>query len=270
MQTQQAATSQRQMAAQKYNTARANLLTMLILTLLNIVMLFVGADFMLLFSATVPYFAAALGFYSALDIFLYPCLIFAGICLLAYFICWILSKNHYGWMIAALVLFGIDTLALVCLSFWTEDFSNIMDIVFHAWILYYLILGVKNGHDLKTLPEDAEAVAAAQSYAQPITNDSYSQPVTNSTHLRWADREVKHRVFLEAEAEGCRICYRRVKRVNELVVNGYVYAEMELLMEPAHELSATVNGHLIQAGYNGSMSYIRVDGKQVAQKVRWY
>lgn len=155
MQTQQAATSQRQVAEQKYKTARVNLLIMIAFTLLNIVMLFLGSESMLLFSATVPFYVARIGYYSALDIILIPCLIFAGICLLIYFICWVLSKSHYGWMIAALVLFSIDTLALVGISLALSDFSGILDIVFHVWVLYYLGLGIKNGYELKTLPEDA-------------------------------------------------------------------------------------------------------------------
>ena len=57
-----------------------------------------------------------------------------------------------------------------------------------------------------------------------------------------------------------------------MVVNGYVYAEMEMFWESSHMLSAVVNGHLIQAGYEtlGSYSYINVDGNQIAKKTRWY
>ena len=160
MQTQQGVFSQRQLAQQKYATARANLLIMLVLTLLNIVLLFLDANIMLLFSATVPYYVAAFGFGAPLNIFLIPCLILAGICLLAYFICWVLSKNHYGWMIAALVLFGIDTLVLVSVSLLVLDFSGIIDIAFHAWVLYYLGIGVNYGHALRTLPEEAAPPAA--------------------------------------------------------------------------------------------------------------
>jgi hypothetical protein len=139
------------------------------------------------------------------------------------------------------------------------EFSGIMDLVFHAWILYYLFLGVTNGRKLKQLPEE-------------VVDAESAVPMENSNHIRWADPEVKHRVFLEAEAAGCRITFRRVKKVNELVINGYVYAEMEMLMEPSHMLSAVVNGHLIQAGYEsaGSYSYINVDGIQVAKKMRFF
>jgi hypothetical protein len=66
--------------------------------------------------------------------------------------------------------------------------------------------------------------------------------------------------------------YQNSKMVNELVINGYVYAEMEMFWEPSHMLSANVNGHLIQVGFEtlGSYSYINVDGNQIAKKIRWY
>jgi len=66
--------------------------------------------------------------------------------------------------------------------------------------------------------------------------------------------------------------YKTSKMVNELVINGYVYAEMEMEVEANHMLSAVVNGHLIQAGYEsaGSYSYINVDGVQVAKKMRFF
>jgi hypothetical protein len=65
--------------------------------------------------------------------------------------------------------------------------------------------------------------------------------------------------------------YKTSKMVNELVINGYVYAEMEMEVEVNHMLSAVVNGHLIQAGtkHVGIYSYINVDGNQIARKIRW-
>ena len=60
--------------------------------------------------------------------------------------------------------------------------------------------------------------------------------------------------------------------VNELVINGYVYAEMEMPVDNSCKLSAVVNGHRIQAGskHIGTCCYIDVDGNQIAKKIRWY
>lgn len=248
--------SQRQIAQEKYKAARSNLIAMITFTLLNILLLFTGSNVMMLFSATVPYYAVIVGQVFENDTVLDVCLVFALVCILLYFLCWIFSKKHYGWMIAALMFFIMDTLTMVGFMLLAQAMSGILDVVFHVWVLYYLIIGVKYGHQLTTLPEEAKETASAQ--------------VINTAPLRLADPDVKHRVLMETEAAGCRICYRRVKRVNELVINGHVYAELEMLVEPAHELSAQFNGHLIQAGYDGTSSYICIDGNQIVKKLRLY
>lgn len=89
--------------------------------------------------------------------------------------------------------------------------------------------------------------------------------------LRPADTGVKCRILLEAEVRGYSVCYRRVKNVNELVIDGQVYAERKGFLEPAHKLQARKGGHLIEAGFNASgFSYIRLNGKNVKRKRRWF
>lgn len=87
-----------------------------------------------------------------------------------------------------------------------------------------------------------------------------------------ADASAKSRILLEADVQCYHICYRRVKSTNELVVNGWVYDEITEVIEFAHNLSATVDGHTIEAGYDvrQSLSYIRFDGKTVKKKKRWF
>lgn len=141
---------------QKYQGARMNLLLMLILTVVNIVLFFTGAETMLLFSATIPFYAVAFGSVfmpAGIGIALY---VLAGLVVIAYFLCWLLSKKRYGWVIVALVMFAIDTLALVGLSIWIGDFSGILDALIHALVLYYLIVGVSSGCKLKNMPVEEE------------------------------------------------------------------------------------------------------------------
>ena len=154
MNVQQTAATPRQLAENKYKAARGNLLLMLVFTLLNIVLLFTGSEIMLLFSATIPYYAVIFGVVSENAVFLTINVVIAAIGLLAYLLCWIFSKKRYGWMIAALVLFIMDTLAMVGLFLLAEEFSGILDLVFHVWVLYYLFLVVMNGRKLKELPEE--------------------------------------------------------------------------------------------------------------------
>ena len=92
----------------------------------------------------------------------------------------------------------------------------------------------------------------------------------SETGLRRADTTVKHRVLLEATVDGYRICYRRVRKVNELVVNGIVYDEMKAVVEFPHDLTVTLDGHRIHAGLDeDDFSYIIVDGERIAEKKRW-
>ena len=87
--------------------------------------------------------------------------------------------------------------------------------------------------------------------------------------LRRANRSVKVRILLEARVEEYEICYRRVKSVNELVINGVVYDEKKGVIEFAHNLSAVVDGHTIEAGLSDdSYSYIMFDGECLVNKQR--
>ena len=63
----------------------------------------------------------------------------------------------------------------------------------------------------------------------------------NDTALRWADYSIKSKTLLEATAEEYEICYRRVKSVNELIINGIVYDEKKEIIEFAHNLSAVIS-----------------------------
>jgi hypothetical protein len=87
--------------------------------------------------------------------------------------------------------------------------------------------------------------------------------------MRHAKQSVKMKILLEAKVEEYNICYRRVKSVNELVINGAVYDERKGIIEFAHNLSAVVGGHTIEAGLDDrNYSYIVYDGCRVAEKRR--
>ena len=91
----------------------------------------------------------------------------------------------------------------------------------------------------------------------------------DSVVLRYADYDVKSRTLLEANVDGYEICYRRVKSVNELVINGRVYDEKKAVLEFEHTLSAVVGGHAIEAGFDGDChSYITFDGELIERKLR--
>lgn len=163
--------SPRAVCQSKFNSARMNLLLVLAMTLVNIVILCLGSDRYFLFSATVPYFLAMLGMLWSGSMpdeyytewpettpffgtgFLTVMLVIAALILLVYLCCFLFSKkNKVGWMLTAAVFFGIDTLGMLVLYGFSTD--SIIDIVFHVWVLYYLIMGTVNGFKLKKLPEE--------------------------------------------------------------------------------------------------------------------
>ncbi len=262
--------SKREVAEGKVKTARANLLLMIILSAVNIVLFLLGSDSMMLFSATIPYFAVVFGFLSEMSSALIVSICFAVVILVLYLLCWIFSKKHYAWMIGALVMFIIDSLAMVGLYILAEDVSGIIDVLIHIWVLYYLVIGVINGYRLKKMPTEPQSEIVPTETVQDVYTED-AQMFYNSAPLRRADDEVKHRVLIEGNYLGRHICYRRVKRVNELVIDNYVYADVEMLIEAAHSLEAKVDGHTIQAGFDGAMhSYLRIDGDTVAKKLRLY
>ncbi len=149
----------------KYINARRNLLLMMILTVVNIIVLSIGSDTMLLFSATVPYvasiFAIEFGASTIVSILI-------GLVLIVpYLLSWIFSKKRWGWMIVALIFFAIDTLLMLGVYGLGGGLENaIFDIVIHIWVMYYLIIGVKYGAMLKKMP--IEEIVTEEVVEEPI------------------------------------------------------------------------------------------------------
>lgn len=262
----QANLTAREQLQQKYKAARSNLLLTIILTVLNVVMLLLGSENMLLFSISVPFYAVVFGYLMEGTAMLVTGIVIAAIMLAVYLVCWIFSKKRTGWLIAALVLFIVDTLVMGAMYLLAGEGSGIMDVLIHIWVLYYLISGVRSAGKLKNMPPEEEPVVVA---AEDIAQE---QPVLisqNSTPLRRADEEAKCRVLLEETYSTYHLVYRRVKRVNELVINGYVYDQYEALIEADHCLSARIDGHLFEMGFsNLGYSYLRVDGNEIKKKIR--
>ncbi len=274
--------SNKQVLETRYNNSRMNLLLVVAFTAINIVLLVTKSDTYFLFSAFIPYAMVTLGMmlcgmfpeeYYGEDLAgmeFFDSTVFAvflGIAIVMvalYLLSWIFSKkNRVGWLVFALVIFAVDTLGM----FAVEGFAleSIIDIVFHVWVIVSLAVGIRAGGQLKKLPAEETNVLEWE------TTVEEQETVINSGIIRNADLTVKARVLLEADALGHTVTYRRVKRVNELVIDGYVYDELEALIEPAHSLNAVIDGHEIEAGFDGNAhSYLKVDGETVAKKMRLY
>ncbi len=274
--------SQRQILEQRYKSSRSFLSIIFISTAINLALLTANYDAYFLLSAFIPYFITSLGMYVCgrfpddyytegwedmpfLDnSFFITLLIVSVVLTLLYFLAWIMSrKNRGGWLIFALVLFGFDTAGLFLLS--DSPIDLLISLAFHAWVIYDLIVGIRAYRKLKALPAEEESANPSLE-----VNEAYdSCEIPNSPILRIADKEIKHRVFLQARVFDLDICYRRVKHTNELVINGNVYDEFEGVFEPPHALRAQINGHYVEAAYNGTSSLLFVDGNMIEKKMRW-
>ncbi len=148
-----------QIKRNQYNVARVNVLSVVLFTLINVVLCLLGMDSYFLFSAIVPYFIASIGalwgglyppeYYADLEMteadflstgFVVACAVVAIVIIALYFVCWLLSKKHVAFMIAALALFAIDTILMPVLFGISLDW--ILDYVFHAWVLVSLVIGI--------------------------------------------------------------------------------------------------------------------------------
>lgn len=163
----------------KYNNARSQILIALIFTLINIALVFLNnGDSYFLFSIYVPYFMIFISYYlcgmmpadyyDVTDRFFLPKSFFAVVCVIAavilivYLLCYIFSKKHIGWMIAALVLVSIDTVLLFAGIFLTDTLaSSFMDILFHIWLVYYAASALKYHHDIKKMILTEEVIVPA-------------------------------------------------------------------------------------------------------------
>ncbi len=134
--------------------ARNMVLIILLMTLINLVFLLLEYDRYFLFSASVPYYGVALARIFELDMTL-P-LVLAVVIMAGYLICWLLAKKKSGAITAALVLFCLDTLALLGIAFGVMEspLVNLLDLVFHVIGIIALAQGVAAGAKLKNLPPE--------------------------------------------------------------------------------------------------------------------
>ena len=147
---------------------RYSLLLIVILTVVNLVMTILDTNTYFLFSASVPYYLVFMGMGiengfvdGAWDIkgsLTYTGLVIAVVIVAVYLLCWLLSKKRAGWLTVALVMFIIDTVALVVIAFALYDspVTKLVDLLLHVWAVVELVQAVRGGRKLKELPPTEE------------------------------------------------------------------------------------------------------------------
>ena len=135
----------------KYNSARISLLIIVIVSVLNLfTILFSGVYFV--FSS---YFTQVLGgagymLYAETKEVIYPIVttVLGIISVVPYLLCWIFSKKRFGWMVASLVIFCVDSagflfdmIGLLAIG----EFSMTIDLVIRVLLIVEFAIAVKCG-----------------------------------------------------------------------------------------------------------------------------
>lgn len=174
--------SERVLLQNKYNSSRNNLLLVVIFSIINVFICVFGGETYFLFSAIVPYYIAFVGamfcgrfsdeFYTSIGLdkselwnesFLAVFVAIAIIIIAVYLILFIFSKKKVGFLIAAMVCFIIDTIALFYLFGIAADM--IVDYIFHAWVMVSLIIGIRAHYKLQDLPAEEETPSTPDEFA---------------------------------------------------------------------------------------------------------
>ena len=140
---------------QQVNWGRTALLAMLAITLLNQVLLMLHVEYHFLISAAVPYYLnwlvrqlGATGAFPALATVVTLGL-YAG-----YAACWLMSAQRKEWLIAALGLYGLDTLLLIIFSvtMLKSLASCLLEILTHGVVIAVLVMAVRAAEQLSRMP----------------------------------------------------------------------------------------------------------------------
>lgn len=257
----------------RYQAARTNLLLMMVFSLVNVAMGLLDSDTYFLFSNTLAYLAAVFGrsFYETVSdpMFLVLGAAAAVLVLIPYLLCWIFSKKKTGWMIAALVLFSLDTVFLVLFYLPYFELPLLLDVGFHIWVLVCLILGLRSGRQADPRPENAAGRRTKHTEEKRFYDASQPAGSRQDSVTRSTPAEGRSRVLVTAEYGGHVIEARRSHGLTELVVDGRACARQEGVVESAYTISARVAGHTIATSLTAlGRQTIEVDGEVIAKKQR--
>lgn len=142
---------------QQANMARYMLLGTVIVTVINLVLLFAQSDFYIVYSSAVAYYLGWFGWLfdggipgtmTAIGLAL------AAFVLACYMIVWFFAKNSITWLKVGLVMVAVDALALVVLIFLLDaGFMNFFwELALHGAVIYEMIMGISARQKLSAFP----------------------------------------------------------------------------------------------------------------------
>lgn len=157
-------------------TANYNILIVAACSAVNVLLYIINSSTSFLFSAFAPSLAMDFGYVwseeSGDGIYYIVSIIAAVLIVLFYLAVFLIGRKKPGAIIAALIAFAIDTvILLLCVFVMIEKeyiTDYILDIAFHAWVMFYCISGTAAYCKLKKLPAEAETVPAVEG-ENPLT-----------------------------------------------------------------------------------------------------
>lgn len=221
-------------------------------------------------------------------------LVVAGV----YALLWWLSRRHYGWMIAAAVLFFCDMAG----SFFMLNMMNyentlvqqsagftgaagvpglgaamsdyvtafIINVFVHVAASVYFVFGAVKGAQLRRVPKVSIQERQVEKVVYSAAEDYTEHPEEATQPLRAAEKPST--VLIRAKVQGMQVEVSRAFGVTALVVDGQVYNDQKGAVEPAYRLRACVNGvhllaeHTPMEGY--SVMTLYADGNEIGSKKR--
>lgn len=265
-----------------YRLARLGLLVAIIFSVLNCIFTFFGSVFYSEFSFSFPQAMVDNGrFYTGLmytaeeyaqmgwssSDFLAPefMLLDGGLALLgigAVTACYFISKKHVGGMIAAAVLLGADIIFEI---YWYDIMlAYTTEYILPGLLLAAMIVGIVSRFRLSFIEWMGETPTAEQ------TGGAELAPHPDTAALHAVDYAAKGKIIMIYDIAGYTVGYRRVGRINELIINKMVYDTLDTgAYEQPHELCAYVDGHEFVVGTGAdAQAFIRFDGEVVRKKQR--
>ena len=272
----------------QYRLARSQLVLALVLTAVNVGTLLLNVNFYFLFSLAVPYYSVVFGMVFAQEFamngFLIIGIVAAVIVFAVYVLLYVLSKKKAGCLTALLVLFAIDTVAvlgviIIAASGSEGGLSGIFDIVFHGLVLFYLIRGVIAAKKLKALgvsvdtqmvPNVVNTAPNGETAAQAQPDETAPEENVNKTVCPYCGSE------LNSGAAFCHSCGAKVEPEEQAEEQDEEpqnepgqTKEPEFKTEPAGDwdgqgtvrIAAIYNGVEVKAARKFSCTELIIDGK---------
>lgn len=159
-------------------TARFNFLLVAVFTIINVILALIGGDYYFLFSSFIPYYLTFIAVFMEDTVLIAVMIVVAALFIAFYFLCWWMSKNKPKlWMSVALAVFAVDTvfLFIICRTFLMD---MIVDIVFHVWVIVYLIIGIIAASKLKKMAAEAQSGAECMQPEESV--EDYAEAVEGS------------------------------------------------------------------------------------------